>query len=92
VRLADEEVSASYNAELFKEFIGKRGTLIVEDTRGLHKGKHCISGDRLLFQLEFTASTFGAPIEQLVISRQSSEVQALLQKYPYTYQVVQVAD
>jgi len=92
VRLADEEVSASYNAELFKEFIGKQGTLIVEDTRGLHKGKHCISGDRLLFQLEFTASTFGAPIEQLVISRKSSEVQALLQKYPYTYQVVQVAD
>ena len=92
VRLTDEEVAASYTAELFKEFIGKRGTLIVEDTRGLHKGKHCISGDRLLFQLEFTASTFGAPIEQLVISGESSEAQAMLQKYPYTYQVVQIAD
>jgi hypothetical protein len=92
VRLTDEEVAASYTAELFKEFIGKRGTLIVEDTRGLHKGKHCISGDRLLFQLEFTASTFGVPIEPFLMSGASSEAQVLLQKYPHIYQAVQFVE
>jgi hypothetical protein len=92
VRLTDEEVASAFSKESFKEFVGKRGTLIVEDTRGLHKGKHCISGDRLLFQLEFTASTFGAPIEKLVMSEATSETRGLLKKYPHTFQMVEAAD
>ena len=90
VRLTDDEVAAAFTPESFKEFVGKRGTLIVEDTRGLHKGKHCISGDRLLFQLEFAASTFGAPIEKLEMSGASNEAKVLIQKYPHTYQMVEV--
>jgi hypothetical protein len=92
VRLTDDEVASAYSQESFKEFVGKRGTLIVEDTRGLHKGKHCISGDRLLFQLEFTASTFGAPIEKLKMSGATSETRELLKRYPHTFQMVEAAD
>jgi len=92
VRLTDEEVASAFSQDSFKEFVGKRGTLIVEDTRGLHKGKHCISGDRLLFQLEFTASTFGAPIEKLIMSEVTSETSALLKRYPHTFQMVEAAD
>jgi hypothetical protein len=59
-RLADEEVAAFYPKEDFITFKGKRGTIIAEDTRGLHKGKHVNKGDRLIFQLQFSNSLFGA--------------------------------
>ena len=32
---------------------------MVEDTRGLHKGKHVSRGDRLVLQLQFSNSLFG---------------------------------
>ena len=46
------------------EIGGPRGTIFAEDTRGLHKGKHLLTGDRLLFQLEFSNSLFWCHAEQ----------------------------
>ena len=91
-RLTDEEVSDSFEKHQYKEFVGKRGTLIVEDTRGLHKGKHCLTGDRLLFQLEFTSSEFGTPIPQFTIEKKidrRSQVGTILESYPSVFQTVQ---
>lgn len=59
-RLTDEEVEAYYERERFIEFTAPRGTLIAEDTRGLHKGKHVKCGDRLVLQLQYSNSLFGA--------------------------------
>jgi hypothetical protein len=90
-RLTDDEVAASFEPEKYKEFTGKRGTLIVEDTRGLHKGKHCISGDRLLFQLEFTTSAFGMPLPEFKINPpagQHSLAVSNTKKYPRVFQSV----
>ena len=90
-RLTDQEVLSNFKSVDFKEFVGKGGTLIVEDTRGLHKGKHCISGDRLLFQLEFTTSKFGTPIPELVINPpldQESKSFEIFNKYPTVYQSI----
>lgn len=36
-----------------------RGTILIEDTSGLHKGTPLISGNRLMFQLEFSSSWYG---------------------------------
>lgn len=58
-RLTDEEVEACYPKERFIEFTAPRGTIIAEDTRGLHKGKLVCQGDRLLLQLQFSNSLFG---------------------------------
>lgn len=90
-RLTDDEVAASFKSQQYKEFTGKKGTLIVEDTRGLHKGKHCISGDRLLFQLEFTTSVFGMPLPEFKINppaRQDSLAASNMKKYPLVFQSV----
>ena len=59
-RLSDSDIAASFPARDVIEFLGKRGTIIVEDTRGLHKGKPALRGDRLMFELEFSNSLFGA--------------------------------
>lgn len=58
-RLTDEEVEQHYGCEKVVEFVAPRGTIIAEDTRGLHKGKHVAQGDRLILQIQFSNSLFG---------------------------------
>jgi hypothetical protein len=85
-RLTDEEVAASFAPERFIEFTGLRGTVIAEDTRGLHKGKHVVSGDRLLLQLQLSNSLYGGEYEKAHFSRvASAELDAMLRRYPRLY-------
>lgn len=90
-RLTDDEVSASFPEKMWKEFVGPRGSMIVEDTRGLHKGKHVLKGDRLLFQIQYTSSLFNKTTPKTQISR--LEVGPLLNKtrsnYPEIFQQVE---
>lgn len=59
VRLTDKEVEKVFGKDDIVEFIGPRGTIIAEDTRGLHKGKHVENADRLILQIQFSNSLFG---------------------------------
>lgn len=61
VRLSDDEVFAHYGKSKEMEFIGPKGTIIVEDTRGLHKGSVVApnGSPRLVLQLQFSNSLFG---------------------------------
>lgn len=58
-RLSDEEVKASFPPSDVIEITGPRGTILAVDTRGLHKGKPVLQGERLIFELEFSNSLFG---------------------------------
>lgn len=58
-RLSDDEVKAHYGQQNIVEFVAPRGTVIAEDTRGLHKGKHVRQGDRLILQIQFSNCLFG---------------------------------
>lgn len=60
VRLSDDEVRGHYGHSKLIEFSAPRGTIIVEDTRGLHKGKPVSGSARLILQLQFSNSLFGA--------------------------------
>jgi len=68
-RLDDSQVDTVFPSASWKVFTGPIGSMIVEDTRGLHKGKHVEQGDRLIFQLQFTSSLFGKAIERIEIDR-----------------------
>lgn len=59
VRLTDEEVLAEYGAAKEITFSAPKGTIIVEDTRGLHKGNAVSGNARLILQLQFSNSLFG---------------------------------
>ena len=63
-RVTDEELARHYQTEDMIEITGRRGTVVIADTRGFHKGKTPISRDRLVFQLNFCSSLFGASIER----------------------------
>jgi len=66
-RLGDEDVARHYPATDHVRFIGRKGTIIAEDTRGLHKGQHVERGDRLIFQLELTNTLFGGHLTRTAI-------------------------
>jgi ectoine hydroxylase-related dioxygenase (phytanoyl-CoA dioxygenase family) len=61
-RIDDSEVMKFYAKKDEWQFHGKAGTIILEDTRGLHKGLHVHGQSRLMFELQFANSLFGAPL------------------------------
>ncbi len=58
-RLTDEEVKYHFAKENIIEFVAPCGTILAEDSRGLHKGKHVEQGDRLMLQIQFSNTLFG---------------------------------
>lgn len=88
VRLSDEEVASSYPPERVLQFTAPAGTVIAEDTRGLHKGKNIQRGHRLMLQLQFSNSHFGADLQSARVSQVKSEQFARMQrKYPRIYRM-----
>jgi len=59
-RLTDDEVKAAFGLDAIRTIVAPRGTIIVEDTRGLHKGNQVMAGDRLMLQIQYSNSLFGA--------------------------------
>jgi ectoine hydroxylase-related dioxygenase (phytanoyl-CoA dioxygenase family) len=85
-RLSDEEVSSHYSPDKFIEFTAPRGTVIAEDTRGLHKGKHLTKGDRLIFQMQFSNSLFGGDYPKSTIrNAKSPQLAEMMTSYPRLY-------
>jgi hypothetical protein len=85
-RLTDEEVGSNYSADKFIEFTAPRGTMIAEDTRGLHKGKHVTKGDRLVFQLQFSNSLFGGDYPVSRVTRVLDKgLEDMIGRYPRIY-------
>lgn len=65
-RVSDNEMKQHYSADKLVELIGKRGTIVAVDNIGFHKGKPLLNGDRLILQILYENSCFGAsyiPIE-----------------------------
>lgn len=58
-RLEDSEVFESLPNAKEHKFVVPAGSILIEDTRGLHKGLSPISGRRLLFQIEYSSIYVG---------------------------------
>ena len=85
-RLSDEEVLSNYGASKEVRFVAPRGTIIVEDTRGLHKGNAVSGNSRLILQLQLSNSLFGAvyPKSRLPLTR-TPELEAMMQRVGDVY-------
>lgn len=67
-RFTDSEVSKTFGSDVVKRFVGDAGTIIVEDTFGVHKGESPVMADRLMLQLLVTAekSVFANDVPQQI--------------------------
>ena len=89
VRLSDEEVESHYGKLQEVSFVASRGTIILEDTRGLHKGTAVQPGgkSRLLLQLQFSNCLFGAETPTSKIRKIANpKLKTLLDVEPEIYQ------
>lgn len=85
-RLTDEEVEQHYGRQRVVEFGAPRGTIIAEDTRGLHKGKHVQRGDRLILQIQFSNYMFGAYYPKAVFGPNiDAELRKQTARFPALY-------
>jgi len=86
VRLSDEEVQSHYGAGKEIQFSAPKGTIIVEDTRGLHKGKAVSGNPRLILQLQLSNSLFGTayPKANLPLER-TPGLETLIRQEPDVY-------
>ena len=85
VRLDDDEVRSHFAKEKQIDFFAPRGSVILEDTRGLHKGNavQLHGHSRLILQLQFSNSLFGANYSSAKIRQVSSPAFAkLLKSFP----------
>lgn len=87
VRFTDELVEAHFPPEKRIMFTGPRGTILAEDTRGLHKGFQVLEGDRLLFQLQFSAAQILTTDKSIKVDRKDCTPEFLesIQKYPQIF-------
>jgi hypothetical protein len=53
-RISDQEIHQYFSSDKICEFFGKKGDLIIEDSRGYHKGKPVVENDRLILEIQFT--------------------------------------
>lgn len=86
-RFSNQEVKEIYPGQEV-EITGSKGSIIVVDTRGLHKGKPLTEGERLLLQFEFSNSLFGAEYNEISLKKDSlnDELAGTMEQFPYTFQ------
>jgi len=58
-RLEDHEVDAYYPKNQWKSMVAPAGSILLEDTRGLHKGISLQRDHRLMLQFEYAQTLFG---------------------------------
>lgn len=73
VRLMDQEVEFHSIHEKIKVFTAEKGSILFEDTIGLHKGQKVERGNRLILQFQYSSSLFGSEIERIKLPKYQSE-------------------
>lgn len=85
-RHTDEEVFRHVPRDREVMITGRKGTLVAEDTRGLHKGMPLTAGHRLIFQVEFALNLFGMHYPHVPLGEAASPYfRKQMAKYPYTF-------
>lgn len=84
-RLADEEIEEFYDKNDIIDIVAKKGSLLVEDTRGLHKGRNLIKNNRFLIQIQYSSSSFGTVINDFKMPKLKREQLKIKSEFNYTY-------
>lgn len=92
-RLEDDEVTPYFPRNTWKTMSASKGVILLEDTRGLHKGLPLVRDHRLMLQFEYAHSMFGHPcgLEQVPLSPIDDPYwQAMRAAYPELFLALRV--
>lgn len=79
-RISDQEIHQYFSSDKICEFLGKKGDLIIEDSRGYHKGKPVVENDRLILEIQFTDTLLFKKNEFPTLYSYNKNFKDLLQK------------
>ncbi|MCA1657043.1 MAG: phytanoyl-CoA dioxygenase family protein [Actinobacteria bacterium] len=83
-RYDDDEVEQRFRDDVVR-IPGRRGTVFIADTRGLHKGEPVIRGHRLVFQLQWSSSLFGQTYTRPPLQPVVPALAEAMRLYPSVY-------
>jgi len=81
-RIKDVELAEFYKKEDFVTVFGKQGEMFAGDTKCWHKGTPLKKGNRLVVELEYSSSLFGANQPKMVITNYSTEFKIFCEANP----------
>ena len=84
-RLSDNEVEKIYNKKDIIDIVAKRGSLLIEDTRGLHKGRNLLKNNRFLIQIQYSSSSFGTTIKNFKMPELNKDLLKVRNEFNHTY-------
>ena len=73
-RIQNNLIEKYYSNNDIKYITGKKGSLLLEDTRGLHKGLRVKKNSRILLQFQYSTSLFGGESEKLLFPKNQTEL------------------
>lgn len=86
-RLDDSIIDSHYSKNNIEYIFGKKGTILFEDTRGLHKGLRVKKNSRLLLQFQFSSSLFGGKLNPIQFpKKQIDKFKDMKKKNPIIFQ------
>ena len=88
-RLKASEVLEYYGEDKEITYEAPKGTIIAEDTSGLHRGNPVQRDDRLLFQIQFSDALFGAELHTSKLDEENLHLMLKdrIKKYPDIYEL-----
>ena len=84
-RLDDNDVERNFSEKDIIDILATKGSLLIEDTRGLHKGRNLIKDNRFVIQIQYSSSLFGGVLENLRTPELSNHLLEVRKEFDYTY-------
>ena len=82
-RIDDEDVYENYGKENEVIFTVPKGSILIEDTKGMHKGYHVEENRRLLLSFQYSNVIFSKPNSPFSLPKKmNANFKELLRKYP----------
>lgn len=78
-RIPDEDLYRYYKSDDIKTICGEAGSIFAGDTKCWHKGTPLKKGHRLVLELEYTSSLFGANYPKMIVTDPGKEFKEFCQ-------------
>ena len=79
-RIPDDGLKLYYKPDDFKQVQAKAGAIFAGDTMCFHKGSMIKKGERLVLELQYTSSLFGAVQPKMVVKKSSESFRTFCKK------------
>ena len=89
-RISDQSIYEHYGKNNVCELKGKKGDLIIEDSRGYHKGKPVLKDDRLMLEIQFTDTLIYKKINYPTLYSYNNNFKTLLENNKNFFDLVKI--